>query len=219
MLDSLVLLSLFIYGYSVLYFLKTSKQNYIQNYKKVTLGFLGSSVLTLSIYEQYYKVYFSNFPYKTFLLLIPFFLLLFVLFFTVQKKLKRSTVSFFEKRNMYFVSFDIRFIFSMSMNILGQQLGLLLIFLVLQDMGIPLLWFLLLFSLLFTLSHIYVMSKNLYITSYFFLCTFFAGLLYPIAILTVPGGIIYAYMFHWLFYVATGLLFYVLKNNNLKLLT
>lgn len=213
--DILIALSSCLYGGIVLHFLMTSKQNYIKNYKKVSIGFLIAIVVALVLYFPFYNYYFKDFPVVIGFLLFPFLGFIVIFYKFLRRKQDVSIRLFFEKKSMYFISFDNRFILSMSCNLLWQQLGLLFLFELLKDMSIPFFWIVVLFSLIVGLSHLYIFKFGKFLGYYFFCTTFIAGILFPLAITYIPGAIVYSYMFHWIFYLLTGALFFFLRKRRL----
>lgn len=204
-----------LYGSTVLYFLMTSKQNYITNYKNVSWGFLIAIIVAITLFHKYYVVYFYQFPFALVLILILFILLIFLLYNYLSKIKNKSISHYFEKRKMYFVAFEPQFVLPMSLNLIWQQLGMLFLFEFFKSMGLALPWIIIVFACIVAISHLYIFKNGKFLGYYFLIATFIAGLLFPIVITYIPGAVIYSYMFHWIFYLISGVIFYKLRESKL----
>jgi hypothetical protein len=103
---------------------------------------------------------------------------------------------------LYFAKFDHKYLLSKSCEILYQQtmIGLLAVWLFTNGFSLWVLIFV--FALIFAFGHVpllFFIKKQ--VGLFFLAASILSSFVFPLLILYVNWGIVYSYIFHWLFYI------------------
>jgi len=197
----------------IFYLLTDKKMNYVEKYRQTAGFFFLVLILIILIFHNdlYFliKPKFQIFPFACLFLLFVFNFIAYRyvgLFFPNYKK------AFELDSTLYFAKFDHKYLFSKSFEILYQQVMISLLSVWLANSGLSFLAIVFIFSVIFGWGHIPLFFYSAKSVSIFFLiAAIISAFVFPFLILKVEWGIIYSYIFHWIFYILAGFIF--LKNT------
>ena len=109
-----------------------------------------------------------------------------------------------------FLAINDRYLISKSAEIVFQQTLIILLALILQDAGLGLNGIRLMFAIVFTFAHLPILLIDGWgMGSFFVTAAAIASIFFPALILNVQYGFIYSFMLHQVFYVVSGLTFWL----------
>lgn len=195
-------------GWAAFAYVSKHKLNYIKDYKKVSVVFLLGTLAFILLYFRYLGQFFVTFSFIPFLILIVFYFLIIFIYRYLRPHRNKALIQKNEAKGLYFTSMENNYLISKSFNILFQQVGILCVVAFLKNLGIQTILIMIIFAILFGVSHIYLYVKNLssMIAEIFIPASIVSGLLFPPMVLTIQYGIIYTYSIHWSFYIILGAL-------------
>ncbi|HUD44753.1 MAG TPA: hypothetical protein VMR41_04380 [Patescibacteria group bacterium] len=119
----------------------------------------------------------------------------------MKQHVKQNILQKYEAKKFYFASMSYRYIVTKSFNILTQQVGAISIIAMLKDLGFSNQLVMLLFALIFGLSHLYLFKRDFFFGAVTTTAAFLGGFIFPVIILNVQYGVVYTFMLHWLYYL------------------
>ncbi len=147
-------------------------------------------------------------------LLFMFILILFFVFFLVNKFLKKPKKILQRFPTQCNLTFEYRYILPKSTNILFQQIMIIIFISLLLKFINPEI-VIIIMSFLFCILHYSMVIREglkMGIIYMFFACL--AGFLFSIIIINIENGIIYNIILHWLFYILFGMYYWIRYNLN-----
>ncbi|MEX1014675.1 MAG: hypothetical protein WDZ80_05950 [Candidatus Paceibacterota bacterium] len=193
------------------------KKNHLDNYILTSLYFLFFAFIIFITYYERLTPYFQDFRFQPLLILI----LSFVVFFFIYKFFKLV----FEKPkdiikkypSEYFLYMDNRYFFSKSSDIVFQQVAIIAMVDMFKDAGMDLFLMIISFAVVFGLIHIpLVRTKGRDFGAYFILAAIISAIFFPFLIIQFNYGFVYSFIIHWLFYIFSGMLFWIKYNFKSK---
>jgi hypothetical protein len=191
------------------YFLSNKKMNYVKQYP-LTAGFffLVSFALVTVFSKDLYFLIKPGFQILPFLFLILLFIFNAVAYRYIGSVFPQYKKAFELDGTLYFAKFDNKYLFSKSFEILYQQIMIALLVIWLISSGFSFIIAVLIFAIFFGLGHVLLFFYYKKSVSLFFLvASIISSFVFPFLILKVEWGIIYSYIFHWIFYIFAGFIF------------
>ena len=106
---------------------------------------------------------------------------------------------------------DYRYMFSKSFDILFQQLFITVLLLLLISAGLSLPGIIIIFIVLFGTIHIPgIWALGRFFGTYYAVFAVCSGFMFPLVFVSFHDGLVYNYMIHWLFYILSGLAFWII---------
>ena len=191
------------------YFLSNRKMNYVEKYR-LTAGFFLLVFLAIIavFYNDFYSLINAGFKITPFLCLVLLFIFNAIAYNYVGSVFPYYKKAFELDSTLYFAKFDRKYLFSKSFEIFYQQTMIALLCVWLSGSGLPLLYIVFIFALIFGAGHmpLFFYSKRS-VGSFFLIASVISSFVFPLLILKVEWGFIYSYIFHWIFYIFAGLIF------------
>jgi hypothetical protein len=191
------------------YFLSNRKMSYVEKYRLTAIFFLLASALILLVFHR--DLYFlikSNFQIIPFLSLILLFVFNSLAYKYVGSFFPNYKKAFELDGTLYFAKFDKKYLLSKSFEILYQQIMISLLSIWLVGSGFYFLTTVFIFALVFGLGHVPLFFYSKKSVGLFFLfASIISSFVFPFLILKVEWGIVYSYIFHWIFYIIAGFVF------------
>jgi hypothetical protein len=200
-------------GWAGLILFLNKRNDYIKNYKLVSLYFIIISFLALYYFRDIiYPIYKQI---NIFILIFLFVLILPNLnFYDFIKKRFKKPLQFFEKYSkLPFLHLDKRYLVSKSLEILYQQILIVILVFILKDLSINIFMITFVFAVLFGFGHLaaLVLYKSFF-GKLVFIASIFASLIFPYLILNFRYGFVGTYLLHLYFYTSSGILFWAIDN-------
>lgn len=201
-------------GWSFLYHIPKNKRDYIKNYLIVSIYFLIVSFIVINIFKNTLDMMYKNISFFPLIILITFFIINFLTYFFSNKFLKKP-IKFLEKySHLSYLHLDYRYLISKSLEIFFQQVLIISLVFLLKDAGLNLVYTTIIFAFMFGFGHIPMIKLEKGFFGFFVLiASIFASFLFPYLILNFQWGFIYTYIFHWLFYTNSGVLFWIIQSK------
>ena len=190
-------------GWLILNYLSHPRVHIIKDYNQIALLFLISTVTLFIVYFTFIKQLFIIFSPIPFFLLGVFYCLLLLIYRFMRPYVDVALIEKLESKKVYFASLSYRYMIFKSFDILFQQVAILCVIAFLKDLHISYPFLVLFFAAGFSVSHFFMFQRGLAIGMIFLVSAFFGGLIFPL-LLSLQYGIVYAFMLHWLFYIALG---------------
>jgi hypothetical protein len=114
-----------------------------------------------------------------------------------------------------FLLLDIRSLSYKTMDIVSQQILIVLLVLFLHDAGLTVWQTIVAFALIFTVFHIplILLEKGEWVGWYLTGFALLSAVLFPVLVLKTPGGSLYTFIIHWLFYSITAIVFWRIRST------
>lgn len=110
-----------------------------------------------------------------------------------------------ENPAMFFLHFDLRYLFAKVFDITFQQTLIFMLVILLLKRGLSRSRTCLLFAALFGLAHLYLLRyEGFALGVYFVIFSAAAGWIFPFLIARYKNGVAYSFSIHWMFYIVTG---------------
>ncbi len=206
-----------VWAFFLLYLIKHGI-SYTKGFWKTSLYFLGAIFLPLIFFGDKINSIVqidNNFP--TFTILATFLFTL-VIYYVAPKILKRPNNLIRNSPNAFFLLLDFRYLISKTFEIIFQQVGIIILIVILLELELSLSMIIFMFAILFGGAHIGLFkTEGKFWGSYFFIFSIFSAFLFPILILNVNYGFIYAFIVHWIFYIISGVVFWIYEPRNYKM--
>jgi hypothetical protein len=119
--------------------------------------------------------------------------------------LRRPDALIVQNPAMFFLHFDLRYLFAKVFDIMFQQTLIFMFVRLLLGRGLSRGRTCLLCVVLFGLAHTYLLSyKGFGLGMYFVIFSMGAGWIFPLLIAKYRNGVAYTFSIHWMFYIITG---------------
>jgi hypothetical protein len=185
--------------------LDLQNESYIKFYKRISLLFFSGALTLFVLYFSFLKRYFEIFSFTPFILLVLFFIILVLVYHSMRRSITLDFLRNLEERKIYFASMSYRYLIYKSFDIFYQQVAIICVLTFMRDLGISFITLIVLFSISFSLSHLHMLKRGMFVGTIFLGAALFGGIIFPI-LLTVQYGIVYSYMVHWTFYIVLGVI-------------
>lgn len=172
--------------------------------------FLFVTSVFVYVYHKSFSMLFLHLPFYILPIyfLTMFFLCLFSIYYFSHRIFDVEILYEHYKKRIFTAMMDYRYMLVKSFDILFQQSAFLSLVLLLQETYLRDSIIIFLSAVIFGLTHIpLLLMKENNIIKYFVFGSFFGGFIFSYLILTYAYGFVYAYILHWSFYVAIGLLY------------
>lgn len=215
----LIWLLSWLFTYTLIYFGKSKKINYIINYGLMSFIFLIASIINFITFKILIFDYFKNFMILPFIILALFFILNTLVYYLSSKYMNKPIKLIKKYPNEFFLLMNYKYLTSKSFDILFQQTMILILILLLIKNNFYILEIIFLFAILFGGIHIfqYIRSGKFFGT-YYLIFSILSSFIFPLIIIKLNYGVIYTYIIHWLFYTLSALYFWYYNNKKYNIL-
>jgi small-conductance mechanosensitive channel len=188
-------------------FLHQKRIDYVKHFLWTAGYFLGVAIITCIIFQSYILKIVQGFTIIPFIPLAIVIAASFILYFFLPKYFNEPEKYFEKYPNREYLKIEWRRLISKSTDILAQQIFIVLLVTFLNNIGLSLPEIIIVFFILFGALHIPLISKEwgAWPSWLFGAAVVLFSIIFPILILTVHYGFVYAYLIHWLFYVVTAI--------------
>lgn len=201
------------------YYLRPRGVDYTSHCAVTSVYFLSAAAIIIYLFWDYFRGLIGGF------IITPFYALGAALVFDAalywfMNRYKEISEFIYSHRQMPFLLMDYRYIISKLSNIVFQQALIVLLALLLADNGLRMSGITIAFTILFVSGHIPMLQLDgRGIGSFFIVAAACAALFFPVLILRVHYGFVYAFIAHQAFYMISGLFFwfYFKKINKMVL--
>lgn len=218
MTDELVIvlkIALVIVGWGGWLVLLNRGTSYIRNYLLASTYLFSLVILTVVLFREGSVEVFSTPSAGAYLLLLPLFLFNVFAYFVAHRFLQRPEVFIRDNPREFNIPMDYRYLLSKSFEILFQQIVIALLTNFLIGFGWTLAGVILLFAILFGFMHmpgLRLLGK--FFGTYYLIAGVVAGIVFPIALVSFRDGFVYNYIIHWLFYILSGIAFWIWHSDS-----
>lgn len=183
--------------------------DYERKFAWTALYFLSLACTTAGLFWKQIALYIWSVPPLVLLLLAFFCIAHLVAYHFLPRYIHIPETYFKTFPNRTYLSLNIFRLFSKTADILAQQVFILLLIVFLHNAGLGLVQTIFAFGILFSTLHIPLImnEKGAWPSWLFSGIVFVFSALFPLLILTVPGGFVFAFMAHWSFYTLTAISF------------
>lgn len=210
MLSFAAWLAIFVTGWTVWIALLHKGIHYINRFIFASFYFLGFSVITAITFKDSLQPIVVDFSPMLFIPVTAVAVLFFLVYFFSRRFLKKPEKAMAEQPEDFNLPMDYRYIISKHFEILFQQTTILVLVLLLQKTGLTLAGIVVCFAVLFGVLHVpLIKTMGRFFGLYYTIFAMLSGLVFPILITQFRYGFVYSFLVHVLFYVATGVFFWV----------
>jgi hypothetical protein len=207
------ILSWFI-GWGALYHIPENKRNYTRNFITISIYFSIVSFIVIYLFKDIIYPLAGRISYIPLFILAFFFLINFLTYFFSNKFLKKPIHILEKYSDISYLDLDYRYLVSKSFEIFFQQILIVALVFLLNEQGINLYWITLIFAILFGFGHLpMIRLQKGFFGFLVFVASIAASFFFPFLILTFEWGFIYTYILHWLFYINSGVLFWIVQSR------
>jgi len=198
-------------------FLKKHKINFVDNFFVTLVYFLIVDLTLIYFFKNDLIIFFKDVTMSTiffFVLVILFYFLL----YHITRKHRKISKTVIKKYPWYtLLRIDYKFLISKPFEILFQQLCVLLLITWLMQYGFVFYQILIVFGILFGLSHLRLLFESRNLFTYLFIVTALIGsIVLPYLIVYVKNGAIYSYLIHYGYYTLLGTVYWFSKPKEKK---
>lgn len=203
-------LAIFVTGWTVWIVLLRNGIHYINRFIFTSFYFLGFSVITAVTFRDLLQSIVVNFSSVLLVPVVAVVALFFFTYFLSRRFLKKPEKAMAEQPEDFNLPMDYRYIISKHFEILFQQTTILVLVLLLQKTGLTLAGIVVCFVVLFGVLHVpLIKTTGRFFGLYYTIFAMLSGLVFPTLITQFRYGFAYSFMVHVLFYIATGVFFWV----------
>ena len=179
--------------------------NYISRPLVTALFFLVATFFVLGVYKDVFRKgidELKSIPSLVLSLSLGVSILVYLVF---PMLLRRPDSLIVQNPAMFFLHFDLRYLFAKVFDIMFQQTLIFMLVRLLLGRGLSRGLTCLLCVILFGLAHTYLLCHKGYVLGMYFVAfSMVAGWIFPLLISKYRNGVAYTFSIHWMFYIVTG---------------